>query len=188
MAIFASLLCLTRVHQTTAQHFRFKGIEINGTPAEVCQKLEKVGYKTISTVDDLVVLSGEFAGEPCYVAIHFTTQSKLVYSIAVGLDNKENRWTSLKSKYNKFKKSIQEKYNTIPKSVEEFEYPYKEGDGHEMTAVRLDKCSYASKFNLKNGSIMIWIAKKGILCIDYTDKINYEKHRKEQEEQISNDL
>jgi hypothetical protein len=75
-------------------------------------------------------------------------------------------------------------------SYEDFESPYYEGDGYEMTAVRIGKCNYFTKYKLTNGMIIVAIAKidKGSVLLYYTDSINDKIAKREKANQKLNDL
>ena len=68
-----------------------------------------------------------------------------------------------------------------------FEYPYKEGDGKELEAVQLEKCSYSSFYKTSSGYIIIKIFKDHILAI-YEDNINMEKYQIEKSTIVLNDI
>ena len=57
-----------------------------------------------------------------------------------------------------------------------------------MSAVRLGKVHYVSRFSTPSGQITLTIFKDGAPMIAYEDKINAEKKKTEEKSSIINDL
>lgn len=183
--ICAILFAVTSYAQ---EHMTFKGISMDCDIDTFVAKLENGGllksdehkYK-FSTL-----LTGHFANEDnCNIYVMYTPQSKLVFKIVVQFPRKTS-WSSLKDQYNRLKIAYSVKYGE-PESFEFFKHPYQEGDGKELEAVKLDKCTYSSFYNTPAGIIAIQLFKGQIVAI-YEDSINLEKKQIESASIILNDI
>lgn len=144
------------------EHMTFKDISMDCDLTTFVAKLKAKGYKTTLIQEDAAVLSGNFAGkDDCKIVVLCTAASKLVWKVGVVFPKKIS-WSSLKSEYNTFKESYTQKYGT-PKSYEFFSDPYYEGDGYELQALGLEKCTYASFYNTPLGGIILNIGLIGLL-------------------------
>lgn len=181
------LLLITTIANASAQnddsHLMFKGIPIKGKAADMSQKLQAIGY----TKNSDCILRGEFIGKDCLIQLSETPITKEIYMVAVCF-KVEDSWHSLKSDYKEIKEMLVKKYNVEPQIYEAFLYPYQEGDGYELQALRKERCVYASNFEVENGAISVSITKNQNIVIYYWDEIGNEICGKESEKEILNDL
>lgn len=186
--ILLTLCTLLIVALTQAQeHMTFKDISMDCNLTTFVSKLKAKGYTTTLIQEDAAVLSGSFAGkDDCTIVVLCTSVSKLVWKVGV-IFPKRTSWSSLKSEYNSFKESYTQKYGS-PKSYEFFSDPYYEGDGYELQAIGLDKCTYASFFSTPLGGIILKIDSDKCVSVSYEDEINVKIKRSEEENAISNDI
>lgn len=165
-------------------HLKIKNIPIDGTVQSMYAKLKATGLKPIPEVSG--ALQGTFAGmNDCAFLIIGSEKTNTVYKVGV-MSQFEDSWYSLKSLYLRLKEQYTNKYNEC-QSFEFFSSPYYEGDGYEMLALRLDKCTYASYFETPEGIISIEIKEKYIF-ITYEDAINLEKAKAELNESVNSDI
>lgn len=172
--------------QDTPQHLKFKNIPITGQMSNMITQLQKVGFTLDYKEDNFAKMKGVFANKDCELVIGTTSKTKQVYMITV-IFEKATSWYSLKSDYLELKQQLKDKYGVKPTSKEEFEYPYYEGDGYELSATSNDKCTYGSIYNIDDGNITLLITDKRIALyyVDYTgETINI----KENQENTLNDL
>lgn len=165
----------------------FKGIPLNGTLSSFVQKMKVIGYKTILTQDYAVIMEGEFIGEKANIFILATPKTKIVWKIGVTLE-KEISWSSLRFAYFKTKESYIKKYGKPRHSFEKFEDPYYEGDGYELQALKMEKCSYISYFETPEGMISVGMDSSGCISIAYEDGINVKIASKEKENAVMNEI
>lgn len=168
------------------EYLEFKGIEITGIIDNVIAKLEKAGYILAEKDEDGAVLEGMFANEKCQLLVSLTPKTKRVYSICVFFEKKDS-WYSLKADYKELKKSLKDKYDVRPDDSEFFIDPYYEGDGYELQALRLSKCVYRSKYELKNGEITLAMISNRII-LSYNDKKGNEINEREKSQNAYDDL
>lgn len=180
------LFCILTSVVFSQEHLKFKGIPINGDLNTFTNALVKAGFKLDDTDQIINTLSGEFVNNKCTIFVVATKKSKVVWRVKVYLPEVEN-WFSIKVKYLNLKKEFTEKYG-IGDSYEFFSKPYDEGDGYEMQALELEKCTYSTYFKTVNGSICLEISKFKQIAISYDDKINSELDDLEKKAAISNDI
>lgn len=162
------------------EHLKFMGIPIDGSLTEFTQKLLQKGFVKSEHEQ---VLTGKFAQENANVYLYYTPLSKKVYRCVVVFDE-HTSWSSLKYDYMKFKESLIQKYGDPIRDIHYFSDPYDEGDGYEMSAVRLDKCNYACVWD----NITILISNSKHVAIYYDDPINKELNDTEKDMLINDDL
>ena len=169
------------------EHMTFKDISMDCDLTTYISKLKAKGYKTEYTDTYGAVMSGNFAGkDDCKIYILCTENSKLVWKVAVKFPE-QSSWSSLKSEYKSFKESYIQKYG-VPESYEFFSNPYEEGDGYELQALRLGKCTYFSFYKTPLGTIMLSISDDKCTSVTYEDAINVKIKNSEKEQAISNDI
>ena len=150
-------------------------------------QLKSKGITHELTEGSIAMLKGDFAGKSdCTIGVLATKQSNTVWKVVVYFPEKTS-WYSLKSEYKSFKESYTEKYGS-PSSYEYFSDPYYEGDGYELQALRLEKCSYVSYYETDKGYISVEIDDSKCVTVSYEDAINVKIKSREQEMSISEDI
>lgn len=171
-------------------HLTFLNVPINGYARTFVKMIEEKGLSTQVPYQDsshTAILNGSFCGvNNCSFIVGGSLITDTVYMVVVQFPS-ETTWESLKNEYLKYKDFLTSKYDFL-NCIEEFEYPYEEGDGYEVTAVSLDKCSYMSYFHTDNGTIMLKISNDMTLNIAYVDAINSKIHEEEEKRISFNDL
>lgn len=173
---------------------KFRGLPINGDLDSFCKELILLGYKrdySFTPRNNVgASFTGLYAGHDCELYIYLTPSSKTVYKVRV-IVSESRSWSILKNTYYKFKNLFNNKYGKPWKEEESFEYPYKDGDGLELSSIRDGKGTYYTSFNSTEtmglGFIDIHINAsylQGWISIDFTDGINMLLN----ESELSNDL
>lgn len=162
----------------------FLGIKPEGSRLEVVNKFIAKGFKVKpqSANQNVTSMVGNYAGTIYEVNIVNTPTSKKVWKIAVYLPEETN-WYSLKDTYEKYVETLTKKYGDPSKSYAFFHSPYYEGDGYEMNAVRLEKCSYLTFWG---ETIYIEITQWRQVRISYENPVNADLKEKETEKLNSN--
>ena len=65
------------------EHLTFKGIPIEGSMTEFCQKLRTKGFTSIANLDNISVFTGDFTGQKATVSVMATDNGKNVLGVAV---------------------------------------------------------------------------------------------------------
>lgn len=167
--VFSAVLCFSISAQ---EHFKFKGVEINGSISSFEKKLKQ-------QIPDLKgeegVYKGTFASKECDIYCFANSQGN-VHTVAVVFPDVSS-WTVLKSSFLDYCSIMDEKYGAASKKIRRFESPYEDGDGYEISAIRQDKVSYLNYYETEVGDLIVSIHEgntfgtAGIL-IYYTDKAN----------------
>lgn len=174
--------------QSSEEHFKFKGIPITGSKENFVKELKKQGFKSSEIGDEF--LKGIFAQRDCYILINTTPITKQAFHIIVLFDD-FNNWNEIKNKFDELEKQLYLKYKVSPQSEKEFFYPYEEGDGFELTAIKSGKINYYSIFKLEKGVIhLTFYNLEGIptLALSYIDNIGNNLHTQEESQLLQSDL
>jgi hypothetical protein len=146
----------------------FLGVKVDGKKDAAIAVFKSKGFILKSDKDNSAVLNGTAGGKKVELFIHYTPISKLVWGFFVFLPEKTS-WYSLKAEYQEYLDLLTEKYGEPKDKYNFFSTPYDEGDGYELQAVELEKCSY-SAFWEKYYSIKITKWKQ--VKIAYENEIN----------------
>lgn len=161
----------------------FMGIKVDGTKEQLISKFTEKGFKVISNQKgSLVVDGGTIGSTPIEVVILFTPKTKVAWKFAVFLP-KQTDWYTIKAEYQKYKDLFISKYGEPESDYHFFSTPYYEGDGYEMSAVGLEKCTYSCFWK---DYYAIEISKYKQVKITYENPTNTLLNRKEKTEIESN--
>lgn len=167
-------------------HLKFMGVEINGKANIFVEKMKAKGFRVKDNLENAFVMNGKFAGSNAQLFILYSPITKTVCKVVAYFEEKDN-WDSLKSQYLKLKEAYDTKY-PIVSAFDFFCYPYNEGEGDEMTAVKLDKCRYSTFYELQEGMIVIKISEFAQVSVAYEDSKNINLLVSEQNKKIMNDI
>ena len=186
--IICFALCLMATLNINAQekeHLKFMGIPIEGNASAFSQKLVTKGFVKTKTSENTCALKGTFAGEKdVELIVCQTPKTKQVWKVSVYLP-KVSTWSIIKRQYERYKTSFSEKYGTPDHNYEFFDSPYYEGDGYEESAVKNEKCFYASIWDC---GLMVSISQFMQIKLVYEDPINSELDDKEKNQVIEDDI
>ena len=176
-----SIIALTLTMTASAQ--TFDGVFIGGDLKTCVNAFKAKGYRFEREMEvGGAVVSGMIAGRSAEIMIFVTPKSEKVCKISVYFDE-ETSWYSLKASYNKYVGILADKYGQPDEKFAVFLAPYSEGDGYEMSAVKLDKCRYAAVWVKKeNLSILVQISKWAQVNLQYeNDEMMELKDREEKQ-------
>lgn len=168
-------------------HLEFRGIPIDGHIDDFVRKMKAIGYVEGERTSSAVLMTGDFANHSVSIGILTTPKSHKVYTIAISFE-KQSSWSSIKSRYFDFKELYTSKYGKPSKVIERFKDPYYEGDGYEMQALKLDKCTYASIFDLPNGKVYLGMGSDTTVSLFYVDSINDALNESEEKSSALDDI
>jgi hypothetical protein len=157
----------------------FMGIHVSGSLQDAIFNLQKKGFKRESVTEsgNVVVFKGRVSNSSVTLVVHSTPKTKLVWAFKI-IFEVQSSWYELKSQYNDLVKTLTNKYGEPTKTFQSFLSPYYEGDGYEMSALRVGKVVYLSSWNI----VYIKINKSGAISIQYENTVNSDLDTKEQEE------
>lgn len=168
------LFVLLTVLSTTSFAQSFNGITIGGKLSEFVSAMKEKGYTYVkATETGGAIMSGTLSGNIVELWISVTPKTKVVWKLSIYFPENDS-WYSMKSEYEKYKSALTEKYGTPDKTFEFFRNPYYEGDGYEMTAVKVEKAVYSSYWVKKdsNYAISLTITKYTQVRISYENLKN----------------
>jgi hypothetical protein len=164
----------------------FDGVPISGDLPTAIAKFKVKGYVLDKYVANGVIMKGRVANSPVELFILTTPKSKRVFKMVAFLDE-QTSWVSLKSEYYKYKNILTEKYGNSDETYDFFSQPYYEGDGYELSAVGLEKATFAAYwFKRDNLTLGVEISKFKQVKLVYENNQMMEIKNKEQAEVESN--
>jgi hypothetical protein len=179
--IILTLLLATFHNQAKSQSF--DGIPISGTMAQASARFKAKGYTQIAnTPNQYIMFKGQVSNEEIQVMVLCTPKTYIVFTFGVYFDEKQT-FSALKNDFNSLLETLTDKYGSPDAVEKDFDSPYYEGDGYEMTAVRGQKCTYQAKWNnLPNLSIRLLINKFGQVQINYYNTENLRLYMSERDD------
>lgn len=123
----------------------FMGIEVDGSRADITSQFKSKGFivSREKADENSIKFTGKINGMQIEVFAAFTTTSNKCWALMVYLPEQTN-WYDIKRQYNEYLQILIDKYGKPNSSYDFFSSPYYEGDGYEMSALALGKCTYAA--------------------------------------------
>ena len=183
--ILITLTVLFAVIDIMAQeHLSFKGIPIEGSMTEFCQKLKSKGFTSISRENNITLFSGDFTGRQATVGVTATGDGKNVFAVVVLFDP-SGEWNTLVNTYDYYKDLYTRKYGK-PTISKENNPAHLDSNTALMAEVHQGTVVYGSAWEVTGGDIQLSIEKssgvyEGMVMIRYRDSQNVEA-------KIQNDL
>lgn len=187
LLLFAFVFSINIIGAQNA-HLTFKDIPIDGNVKDFADKLSKKGFTQIEGLeDDIIRMEGKFADFNAEVWLVATPKTKTIWKVVV-TTKKYTSWSSIKADFEEYKEIYTKKYGKPANDYHFFSRPYYEGDGYEMQALKLEKCTYATVFKIPEGGIMIKMTKWGDISFSYEDNVNVKIKNSESEQSMLNDI
>ena len=166
------------------EHLSFKGIPIEGSMTEFCQKLKAKGFTSIGRENNLTLFSGDFTGRKATVGVTATDDGKNVFAVIVLFDP-SGEWNALVNTYDYYKDLYTRKYGK-PTISKENNPARSDSNTALMAEVHQGTVVYGSAWEVTGGDIQLSIEKssgiyEGMVMIRYRDSQNVEA-------KIQNDL
>lgn len=163
------------LHIMAQEHLTFKGIPIEGSMSEFCQKLQSKGFIQINREKGTTYFSGIFTGRKVIVGILATNDEKHVYTVGVSFDPSEE-WNTLVNTYNYYKDLYTRKYGA-PTISEENNPAHSDSNTALMGKLNDGEVVYTSAWEAAGGDIELSIEKssgygEGVVVIRYRDSQN----------------
>ena len=175
--IFTLVLMLVTTNLLAQEHLSFKGIPIEGSIKEFCNKLEAKGLTSMGTEDNVTLFTGDFTGREATIAVAATDDGKNVFSVVVFFDSSEE-WNTLVNTYDYYKDLYTRKYDKPAKSKEK-NPSYSDSNTSLMLELEQGKVVWGSAWKVTGGDIELSIEKsskmfQGMVMIRYRDAQNVE--------------
>ena len=159
------------------EHLSFKGIPIEGTMTEFCQKLKAKGLTSIGRENDIALFSGDFTGREATIGVISTDDGKNVFAVVVLFDP-SGEWNTLANTYNYYKDLYTRKYGK-PTFSKENNPARSDSNIALMAEVHEGTVVWGNAWNVTGGEIELSIEKssgiyEGMVRIRYRDSQNTE--------------
>ena len=183
--IFVTLTVLLAAINVLAQeHLSFKGVPIEGSMTEFCQKLKAKGFTSIGRENNITLFTGDFTGRKATVGVTAMDDGKNVFAVVVFFDP-SGEWNTLVNTYDYYKDLYTRKYGK-PTISKEKNPALSDSNTALMAEVHQGTVVYGSAWEVKGGDIQLSIEKtsgvyEGMVMIRYRDSQNVEN-------KIKNDL
>ncbi len=166
------------------EHLSFKGIPIEGSMTDFCQKLQSKDFTKIISDDKVAMFVGDFTGEQATIGVYATNDGKNVHSVGV-LFESSDEWNTLVNTYDYYKDLYTRKYGTPSKSYEN-NPSTNDSNTFLMHELLQGRVTWKSVWDVTGGTILLLIMKNndysdGRVAIKYSDSQNVEA-------KIQNDL
>ena len=177
-AMFAFMvIALTSYAQSNSEHLSFKGIPIEGSMSEFCQKLKAKGFTSIGSENNLALFMGDFTGRNATIGVTATDDGKNVFAVAVLFDPSDE-WNTLVNTYSYYKDLYTRKYGK-PTISKEKNPALSDSNTALLAEVHQGSVVWASAWEVTGGDIELSIEKtsgfyEGVVVIRYRDSQNVE--------------
>lgn len=174
--VFALIISVSSIAQSATPEFM--GIDVDGSRSEVTSKFKSKGFTVARERADenSIKFTGKVNGMQMEVFAAFTPVSNKCWGFMIYLPE-QTSWYEIKKQYNDYLDLLTDKYGTPNSKYDFFSSPYYEGDGYEMSALTLGKCSYAAFWD----KYSIQISKFKQVKIQYENPVNSALADKEEE-------
>ena len=182
--LISLIIFFASINIIAQEHLSFKGIPIEGSMTEFCQKLRSKGFISIGKDNNISLFSGDFTGRKATVGISATDDGKNVFAVVVFL-NSEKEWKTLTNTYDYYKELYTRKYGN-PVICKENNPSISGTNPSLMGKLNDGLVEYVSAWEVTGGDIQLSIEKsseynEGLVMIRYRDSQNIEN-------KIQNDL
>ena len=158
----------------------FNGVAISGSMQTAVNAFKAKGFVVTDNLQNITVMKGKIQSQTVELYIKVTPKTKQVYAFSMYFP-KQISWSGITSEYERLKNILIEKYDQPRNEYDFFSTPYFLGDGYELQALRLEKCTYASYwFDKDNMNVSIEMSKYEQVNLAYENVKNVELKSREQ--------
>ena len=171
------IITLTLYAQSSSEHLTFKGIPIEGSMTEFCQKLKAKGFTSIGSENNVTLFSGDFTGREANIGVTATNDGENVFAVVVLFDP-SGEWNTLVNTYDYYKDLYTRKYGK-PAISKEKNPALSDSNTALMAEVHQGTAVWGSAWKVTGGEIELSIEKtsgiyEGVVVIRYRDSQNVE--------------
>lgn len=157
----------------------FDGVPVSGDLPTAISKFKEKGYTFKKYVENGAILNGKVGFRDIELYIFTTPKSKKIFKFTIYFEE-QSTWSNLKSDYDKYYDIFKEKYGAPDSEYSFFTSPYEAGDGYEMTAVQLEKATFAAYWLKRNNTTLaVTISKWKQVQLTYENDTNTDLKKKE---------
>ena len=175
--IIATIAIVISFSINAQEHLTFKGIPIEGSISEFCQKLTSKGLTLLGSENNVTIFTGDFTGRNANIGVTATDDGNNVYAVVVMFDASKE-WNVLVDTYDYYKDLYSRKYGNPVSSIEN--NPSRSNTNTALMAqVHEGTVVYCSVWDVSGGDIQLSIEKttgfyEGMVVIRYRDSQNVE--------------
>lgn len=144
------------------EYLSFKGIPIEGSMKDFCQKLKTKGFTQARTDKNITFFTGDFTGRQAIVGVGASDDGQSVHTVVV-LFEESSEWDTLVNTYDYYKSLYTKKYGE-PTACQEHNPSSRNDNLSLMLELGEGRVTYASAWDVIGGAIELSIIKDG-----YTD-------------------
>lgn len=159
---------------------RIKGVPIKNSYNKFVKELKNKGFEYISEDEKQTILYGLFLDEESLIIVQNSDGN--ISNVLVILQRKYNKWSSIKHHCDDIIEIFIKRFGKPYSVIHEYEFPFREGDGYETTALMDDKLKYTTYFRVDGCTILIYPTKTFQIVIGFT---NDEVYMRKQDERIN---
>ena len=168
----------------TAQSQYINGVQITGTTSSLVQKFKAKGWTFTKYLDGAALMKGDIAGYYDCEMFIYSTKSGLAAKVVVYLPE-QNSWMSIYDRYTNLVDAYIKKFGETDYRYEDFEYPYRLGDGYETVAIKADKTNInAVWLGKENANYQVSITKFMQIALACENVVNMRIRSKEKENSL----
>ncbi len=175
--IFTLTILFAAIQVMAQEHLAFKGIPIEGSMTEFCQKLKAKKFVAMGRDKNVAWFSGDFTGRKATVSVAATDDGESVFGVVASFDPSEE-WNTLVSTYDYYKDLYSRKYGK-PTFSKENNPSHSDSNTSLMYRLWQGEVVYTSAWQVTGGDIELSIEKtsgvaEGMVVIRYRDSQNIE--------------
>ena len=160
---------------------KFDGVSISGDLPTAISSYRAKGYTLVKLIDRGAIMRGAINSKDIELYLFTTPKSKKVFKAVVYFD-KQTNWYTIKAEYERYFDVLEGIYGQADSQYDFFTKPYFEGDGYEMSALGLEKVTFAAYWlNKANTTVSIEISKFSQVSITYENDLLMAQSKKESE-------
>ena len=157
----------------------FDGVSVSGDLPTAISKFKEKGYTFRKYVENGAILDGKVGYRNIELFIFVTPKSKKIFKFTIYLEE-QSTWSALKDDYDKYYQIFKDKYGAPDSEYSFFSKPYFDGDGYEMSAVKLEKATFAAYWLKRNNSTLaVTISKYRQVELTYENDTNTDLKKRE---------
>lgn len=165
---------IATINVIAQEHLSFKGIPIEGSMPEFCQKLKAKGFTLFNQDGDTSMFTGEFTGRDVLVGVLGAGSGKDVFLVVV-LFESNREWNTLATTYSYYKMLYTQKYG-VPSFSKENNPSLSDSNISLMTELSQGTVEYETRWTVDGGEIKLSIDKdveynKGKVVVVYINSI-----------------
>lgn len=169
--ITLTVLLLAAIDIMAQEHLSFKGIPIEGSMTDFCQKLEAEGFTIFDRDNNTTIFTGDFTDSKATVVVTATDDGKNVFEVLVLFD-RSRVWNTLVITYDYYKNLYTRKYGE-PVFSRESNPAQSDSNIALMAELYRGTVLYCSKWEVTGGDIILAITRngfyEGVVGVRYQD-------------------